>query len=168
MRKEDGGRFLPHKIAFSTDGKKKQMGQTFRTMKWLLRTRWRDWICIHECREADIEPQHGPDVMNLAERTDASRTLYCWIPWFKWHQTQLHLPVDSNQSFLLRCDILSEFLITLVRKMCFNKRDILEKSHSRRIREILPLLAQETYPGVGETACREQNLFHEPFLWSLL
>lgn len=39
---------------------------------------------------------------------------------------QLHPLFDSHQSFLLRCDILSEFLITLVRKMCFNKRDILE------------------------------------------
>jgi hypothetical protein len=68
---------------------------------------------------------------------------------------QFHLPIDSHQSFLLGCDILSEDLITHVGNMCFNKRDILQNPIPRKSVRNLQLLPQETYPGIGETACIE-------------
>lgn len=128
MRKEDGGDFCLIRLPSPQREKKSKQDRHLGP--------WNDFqgqgeefgFAFMSAEEADIEPQHGPDVMNLVERTNAPRTLCCWIPWFKCHQTQLHLPVNSHQSFLLRCDILSEFLITLVRKMCFNKRDILENT----------------------------------------
>lgn len=166
-----GGDFCLIRLLSPQMGEQKQMGQTFRP--------WNDFwgqdeefeFACMSAEEADIEPQHGPDVMNLAERTDASRTLYCWIPWFKWHQTQLHLPVDSHQSFLLRCDILSEFLITLVRKMFFNKRDILENpipgESVRSFRSLLRRLIQGWEKQLAENRICFMNHFSGHYYNSL-